>query len=82
MIRHVFESQMLPKRHVQDALRERAEPATLVIEAGRITGVLAPGAAVGADTEMIDATGKLAKVWPKVKPEGHAAEVLEALSAL
>ena len=44
---------------VLDALRERAEPATLVIEAGRITGVLAPGAAVGADTEKIDATGKL-----------------------
>jgi len=33
-------------------------------------------------TFLIDATGKIAKVWPKVKPEGHAAEVLEALEAL
>lgn len=33
-------------------------------------------------TFLIDGTGKLVKVWPKVKPEGHAAEVLEALSAL
>lgn len=30
-------------------------------------------------TFLIDETGKLAKVWPKVKPEGHAAEVLAAL---
>lgn len=33
-------------------------------------------------TFLIDADGKLAKVWPKVKPEGHAAEVLEAVAAL
>jgi len=33
-------------------------------------------------TFLIDGTGKIAKAWPKVKPEGHAAEVLEALKAL
>lgn len=27
-------------------------------------------------TFLIDEEGKLVKVWPKVKPEGHAAEVL------
>lgn len=31
-------------------------------------------------TFLIDAKGKVAKVWPKVKPDGHAEEVLEALS--
>lgn len=29
-------------------------------------------------TFLIDATGQIAKVWPKVKVKGHAAEVLEA----
>lgn len=33
-------------------------------------------------TFLIDTTGKIAVAWPKVKPEGHAAEVLEALQAL
>ena len=33
-------------------------------------------------TFLIDATGKVAVVWPKVKPEGHAAEVLAAAQAL
>lgn len=33
-------------------------------------------------TFLIDENGKLAKVWPKVKPEGHAAEVLAAVAAL
>jgi peroxiredoxin Q/BCP len=33
-------------------------------------------------TFLIDAKGKVAKVWPKVKPKGHAAEVLEAVKAL
>ena len=33
-------------------------------------------------TFLIDGDGKIAKVWPKVKPEGHAAEVLEAVKAL
>lgn len=33
-------------------------------------------------TFLIDASGKIAKVWPKVKPKGHAAEVLEAARGL
>jgi len=30
-------------------------------------------------TFLVDPSGRIARVWPKVKPEGHAAEVLEAL---
>ena len=30
-------------------------------------------------TFLIDPEGRVARVWPKVKPEGHAAEVLIAL---
>jgi thioredoxin-dependent peroxiredoxin len=33
-------------------------------------------------TFLIDPDGRIAKVWPKVKPEGHAAEVLRALDEL
>ncbi len=33
-------------------------------------------------TFLIDAGGSVAKVWPKVKVKGHAAEVLEAAKAL
>ena len=33
-------------------------------------------------TFLIDKNGKLAKIWPKVKPEGHAAEVLAAIKNL
>ena len=33
-------------------------------------------------TFLIDPEGQIAKVWPKVKPEGHAAEVLTALDEL
>jgi peroxiredoxin len=29
---------------------------------------------------VIDAQGKIAKIFAKVKPEGHAAEVLESLA--
>ena len=32
-------------------------------------------------TVLIDERGRVAKHWPRVKAEGHAAEVLEALSA-
>ena len=31
---------------------------------------------------LIDKTGKVAKIWPKVKVDGHAAEVLEAAKEL
>jgi peroxiredoxin Q/BCP len=33
-------------------------------------------------TFLVDADGKFAKIWPKVKPEGHAQEVLEAIKLL
>jgi len=33
-------------------------------------------------TFLIDAEGTIARVWPKVRPRGHAAEVLEAARAL
>ena len=33
-------------------------------------------------TFLIDGAGKIARVWPKVSPKGHAQEVLEALDAL
>ena len=33
-------------------------------------------------TFLIDPEGRIAKVWPKVKPEGHAADVLGALDEL
>lgn len=33
-------------------------------------------------TFLIDGDGKIARVWPKVKAEGHAAEVLEAVKSL
>jgi thioredoxin-dependent peroxiredoxin len=33
-------------------------------------------------TFLIDKAGKIAKVWPKVKVDGHAAEVMKAAQAL
>lgn len=33
-------------------------------------------------TFLIDGKGRIAKIWPEVKPEQHAAEVLEAIKAL
>jgi thioredoxin-dependent peroxiredoxin len=33
-------------------------------------------------TVLVDARGNIAKIWPKVKIAGHAAEVLEAVQAL
>ncbi|MEP6869684.1 MAG: peroxiredoxin [Novosphingobium sp.] len=33
-------------------------------------------------TYLLDSTGKIARVWSKVKVKGHAAEVLEAARAL
>jgi peroxiredoxin Q/BCP len=33
-------------------------------------------------TVLIDGTGKIAQVWPKVSVDGHAEEVLEAAKAL
>ncbi|MEQ9694045.1 peroxiredoxin [Shimia sp. SDUM112013] len=33
-------------------------------------------------TVLIDAEGKIARIWPKVKVDGHVAEVLEAAKSL
>jgi peroxiredoxin Q/BCP len=33
-------------------------------------------------TYLIDETGKIAKVWAKVKPDGHSEEVIEAIKSL
>jgi len=33
-------------------------------------------------TFLIDGEGKIAAVWPKVKIDGHAAEVLAAVNAV
>ncbi len=33
-------------------------------------------------TYLIDSNGKIAKIWPKVKVDGHAKEVLEAAKSL
>jgi peroxiredoxin Q/BCP len=33
-------------------------------------------------TFLVDPDGRIARVWPKVKPEGHAADVLAALDEL
>ena len=33
-------------------------------------------------TVLIDKAGKIVKIWPKVKVEGHAAEVLQAVQVL
>ena len=33
-------------------------------------------------TFLVDATGKIARIWPKVKIEGHAADVSAAIAAL
>ena len=33
-------------------------------------------------TFLVDAEGRIARIWPKVKVKGHAAEVLEAARAL
>ncbi len=37
---------------------------------------------ISRETFLIDAKGKIAHIWDKVKVEGHAAEVLEAAKAL
>ena len=33
-------------------------------------------------TFLIDPDGRIARTWPKVTPEGHAADVLAALDTL
>ncbi len=45
-------------------------------------GALSPESRVARRTFLIDRTGTLRKVWPKVAPAGHPAEVITALKAL
>jgi peroxiredoxin Q/BCP len=33
-------------------------------------------------TFLVDPDGRIERTWPKVKPEGHAADVLDALATL
>lgn len=52
---------------------------------GRIAasfGVSTEGGAAERVTFLIDQEGKIARVWPDVSIEGHAAEVLDAVRAL
>ena len=41
-----------------------------------------PGWGTARMTFLIGPSGRIAKIWPKVTPEGHADEILQALSAL
>jgi peroxiredoxin Q/BCP len=36
---------------------------------------------VARTTFLVDPEGRIARTWPKVKPEGHAAAVIAALDA-
>jgi peroxiredoxin Q/BCP len=40
-----------------------------------------PYMGIARTTFLVDPEGRIARTWPKVKPEGHAAEVLAALDA-
>ncbi len=48
-----------------------------VIQEKNMYGKITKG--VARSTFLIDATGKIVKVWPKVNVEGHAEEVLASL---
>jgi len=45
-------------------------------------GVLLPSGRAKRVTFVIDASGKVSKVFPNVNPDGHAAELIEALKTL
>lgn len=45
-------------------------------------GVLGSSGMSGRSTFLIDKNGIVRKVWPKVTPAGHPAEILKALKAL
>lgn len=44
-------------------------------------GSLSPSGMASRNTFLINPKGKIVKVWTGVKPQGHSAEVLEALNA-
>lgn len=45
-------------------------------------GVLGASGTASRATFLIDKTGTVRKVWPKVSPGGHPAEVIKALKSL
>jgi peroxiredoxin Q/BCP len=45
-------------------------------------GVLGASGMASRATFLIDKTGTIRKVWPKVSPGGHPAEVIKALKSL
>lgn len=45
-------------------------------------GVLTERGSSGRSTFLIDKAGVIRKVWPKVSPAGHPAEILRALASL
>ena len=45
-------------------------------------GVLSPNGTSGRSTYLIDSGGVIRKIWPRVSPAGHPAEVVKALRAL
>lgn len=57
-----------------------ADTAKQVIDAYGARAVL--GVAATRSTFLIDPTGRIARVWPKVKVEGHADDVVAAIRAL
>ena len=66
----------LPFRLFADETHEVAEKYGTWVEK-RNYGETSMG--VRRSTFLVDPNGDIARVWPKVKPEGHAAEVLQAL---
>ena len=57
-----------------------ADTTKRVIDAYGARAVL--GVAATRSTFLIDPTGRIARVWPKVKVEGHADDVVAAIRAL
>jgi len=58
-----------------------ADPEHKVVDAYGSLGSYGPMKIANRNTFLIDPQGKIAKVWTKVSPEGHSAEVLAAIPA-
>ena len=75
------------KQNLSDAVAEKLREYIRSSDAPRSLK-LPPEAVIGESmgvsriTYLIDAEGKIARVWPKVSVDGHAEEVLEAAKAL
>jgi peroxiredoxin Q/BCP len=59
-----------------------ADPEHKVVDAYGSLGHFGPMTIANRNTFLIDPQGKIVKVWTKVSPEGHSAEVLAALAGL